>query len=895
MAIRCSVNRRAAATLALPAGHYHGSSNTRSSTSTRPSSTSSWWDTSISEVNGKAPLSDARKASLQKKWMAWLKSAGYDPSSSSSSSTLSTPTSKAFFDSQTYDDSSITRPSTARTSFKTRTITPPLLQSLNTHQDVPSTSSLDPLVDYEKHGLIPRSPLRLYQLVTFAYRAKKESIIYDVLHKIRHNPLYGEVEVQALFAVLDLPVDTGRHTHQVRAARREGRTIEENKISQDLFFSAWTRLWDLHGESLSFDPSQAAHILQTLLHILSTTSTPSIRSEEAVSAKTLRHLVFLAGLDENPILALDLLTYILYPHFLALSTFKPLDKSSLPPASKTQKDDIPLILHDILRSGIIPSSVIKEFDLSSIIGRGSLLSSEKFSRLLKQTLLRMVIRTYTNRKRLDRATSCLKLLEDMDDDGRGMTISTPSIMQLQKDQQRERDVNLLRDVCKSALQASETSGQWVNRISEILSNALLFTASTSSGLKQIWDLPSSLLARNEADLHLLRLFFDTALPPSPPVVHHSRIRYTAAMMVWKALHSALGPGKIDEVVRLSMDQAVRILAFTSRTYSEENMARFANYFSSSSPSPKIQQDEESTQRHDFIRMIRYIRERIFFTPQQCTTKQANDILSILLTSTPISGDIKAQQNKVKAIIQLYETFISPNMRLAGQPFYLQRRNLVPLVQAVNSLSDTSSLGTDSNGAKNTLTRRKQADSIIHRFIQDRSDDYQKSHRLARDDLTTITRAFLANGDRNSAFGVLSRMIQDAQIPSLGDVEAIIEDMLSSDPETGLQVLENCLQAGLKIDRRSWRNFADALGGQVEKNWKEILQDLRMKYAQMKPRNISRQPARRRSQGESASRIDAPPPYPYHRARARALTHRISPKDTASASHSRSPQKQHVEA
>ncbi|CAD6576457.1 MAG: hypothetical protein CYPHOPRED_006010, partial [Cyphobasidiales sp. Tagirdzhanova-0007] len=301
-----------------------------------------------------------------------------------------------------------------------------------------STSSLDPLYDFVTHGLLPQSQSRIRQLILSAQDSCQPKIVKEILAALRKLPS-TDLEEIARHALLVYPVVRPYHAFRDRSARlskSRNRQTAAVHIPQDMFLENWNRLWTVRGESLRLQPEVASHLLEVILDLPAQDGL-DYGKESEVSA--LRHLLFLAGLDQHPVLALDLLTHIIEPHAItALPYLEELPRYS---QKETASDDIPLVLHDLLRAGIVTSTVIKEFDVTSAIGKASILPKDQYNVLLSQLLLRMITRTYAIMRRFDRALLLLRYLQ-------------PLPGAFARPEQESRDVVLIKDVCIAALQQS---------------------------------------------------------------------------------------------------------------------------------------------------------------------------------------------------------------------------------------------------------------------------------------------------------------------------------------------------------------------------------------------------------------------------------------------------------
>ena len=624
-----------------------------------------------------------------------------------------------------------------------------------------STSSLDPLLDYVTHKLIPRSPTRAGRLVLLAHNRREASLLAEILLKIRDNS-NSEVEEAALLALLRCPVQQQYHAHRVRSAslHNENQVHKENlPISQKLLMTVWRRLWELRGETLKLEPDLAKTTLEILLDL----PVDGIQRGPESGARALRHLLFLAGLDRNPALALDLLAHIIVPH--ALVSIPHLADLPYYSQSTTAIDDIPLVLHDLLRAGIITSSVIKEFDLSETYSKASTLSAGDAHDQLGQTLLRMIVRTYANMQKFHRATLLLRYLKPLEGAIAG--------------KQHQKDAKLTKDVCIAALHASSTTGKWVGRVAIIITSALL-------GKLRVWP-PKS--GDEGIDSKLLKLYFDTALPFQTVTMPLRRIKRSSASLVWKALHTCNTSTSFSP----SLDQMSRLLNHFSRETTKETHELLGNFFSDSA---------DDLEWSEQLLIIRHIQEYLKVSPHDWTFSQVNDILFTLLTSGAPSS--KLRKVRGHTTLQIYGFLVSASAEASISAFTLRTDNLVPLVKLIRSLPDPTDDGS---------SREEEADLVIHRYLKDR----QGYRMLDPVDMTSVAAAFFENDDREAGLRVFRRMLEIRRVPRLADLKALFSELAKADLELAANMYMQAIHVGLKPIPEIGKQLRDQFHGNLDRS------------------------------------------------------------------------------
>ena len=294
---------------------------------------------------------------------------------------------------------------------------------------VASTSSLDPLVDWRTYGLVPRTATGAKHLLLAANDAALDiTQIEQILDSYRLADQRAvlkdsaSLEYQALITLLS--------ERYVGTATQK----KTKSISSAVFLMAWNRLWSHQGENLTLAPSFAKYLLRQVMRLKAVASDDVLSAYNAsLQLSALRHLLFQADIQRTSILALNLLTQTLLPKVslhdnsgmyaaipeMSLGEDTPTTVlPALPTGVYTR--DLPLLLHDLLRAGIITPEVIREFDLSAAVAKQSSVaarlarhlernsaSSEQAlehdlkevkdaENVLRQVLLRIIARTYSS-------------------------------------------------------------------------------------------------------------------------------------------------------------------------------------------------------------------------------------------------------------------------------------------------------------------------------------------------------------------------------------------------------------------------------------------------------------------------------------------------------------------
>ena len=748
---------------------------------------------------------------------------------------------------------------------------------------------VDILDAFMRSRKLPKTQRGLRQLVDAAFALGREKALYQVVAACQAEGLRIELAQYALQCILELPVIRPYHQHMEKLNRRTRRALLQKSsvlavdpealrrrtlshshpasvrregmlgeaetlpkpISLKLFFQAWETLWQLMGERLDMASDEAGQVLERLLLLPSPASVAEDRIDAdgrreagaAYRTRALRHLLFLAGIEEHPDLALDLLTSLVSP--LALSTPAHLSATPVGQASagRVSVEEVVLILQDLLRSGIIRPSLITEFNLSGIVNRSLDLPADTFLALLRQVLLRVLVRCYANRYDFDRSTLLLRYPETVEGD---------------TEADRLKDGQLLESVCEAALRASSEDGKWVGRVGALLALGL-------QGKLPFWR-----KGRHSPPHRLLRYFFDTALPTK--INEHTSVRskYTPAALLWKALQVYEGdrqeqqaspnpgstssptpgsefdsppvPGEPEPVYQLPLHHLIEI----ARTFSWplgqgliERLRCFIPEYARAAEDDHSVLAIATTQTKDFLRVMGQIRDVLRDGREgQITSTDANSILHASLSSKltgrafgfhdystflPLREEtIRQPSEPVRLLSAQLPAALSDRQKLESlQPaidrvaeqiyhlcqtspltantFVLEGKNLVPLVRTLIRLPDPPvSKGT---------TRVSEGEACVRAFLRDKN---ARHGTIDHTELTAAARAFFVLGNREAGLAVFARLLEERRVPDLVDIRTILDDVALADPALLVETLAEMIDVGFAVDMTTVLNLAHIL-------------------------------------------------------------------------------------
>ena len=726
---------------------------------------------------------------------------------------------------------------------------------------------------------LPQSQRGIRRLVDAAFALGRKEALHQVVAACQAASARIELAQYALQCILELPIDRPYHQHMEKLNRRTRRALARKSsvlagdaealrrrvlansdsrsirragepeeagtlpepISQELFFQTWETLWQLTGERLDMASDDATQILEHLLLLPPPDGvagdTPAAAGPREAGAayrtRALRHLLFLAGIEEHPDLALDLLTSLVSP--LALCTPAHLHATSirLASAGRATVEDMVLILQDLLRSGIIRSSLIAEFNLSGIVNRSLDLPADTFLALLRQVLLRVLVRCYANRYDFDRSTLLLRYLETIEGD---------------TESDRLKDGQLLESVCKAALRASREDGKWVPRVGALLALGL-------QGRLPFWR-----KGQHSPPHRLLRYYFDTALPPKVNEHASKRSKYSSAALIWKALQvyeedrkehqasrssvstpmptadsddSASMFGELEPVYQLPLyhlSEVAQTFSWPLQQSFTEDLRYFIPEYADAAQDGQAVLATATTQTKDFLRAIIQMQDTLqdgregqltsteaniilhtvlsskltardfgvhghnaYLPVREETERQSSEPVSLLSAQQPIESSARQRLESLQPAIdcvaeQIYQLFqASPS--LTADTFVLEGKNLVPLVRTLLRLPDPPM----SKGP----TRASEGEACVRAFLRDKSARHGGIDPI---ELTGAARAFFLLGNREAGLAVFARMLKERRVPDLVDIRTILVDVAQADPALLVETLAEMIDVGFAVDR-----------------------------------------------------------------------------------------------
>ncbi|KAL7009792.1 hypothetical protein EMMF5_000700 [Cystobasidiomycetes sp. EMM_F5] len=648
----------------------------------------------------------------------------------------------------------------------------------------------DVLYNWQSLSILPKIHERAAQLSLAASDQGLSFVdniaIWDALRE--HDQKFNSsLERTALEAILILrnvnrPIHA-HHAHRVSAVRYDA-AKRYPLVNDAIYFTAWQRLWDLGGEGVQMEAAPAKKLLEYLLNeeppFTGSSGQTKIQLRKP-NTRSLRHLLFLAGINDNPVLALDLFTHVCFPYFLT----KPAHTVTAPETSdpsgasdgavefgESFRNDMSLILHDVLRSGIIPSFLLQRSQLLALISkRESVFSrvASSFSatpleaaasgtQVLHQTLLRIIITCYSETYRAhERATLLLRLLEPVPQTDASV------------------DAAIFIDVCTSALNASAIDGRWVGRVAGSLILALTGKVHLQTGGSSMSSPPV-----DEQWRQLLRLFFDTALPEG---ALGKRVRASSASLVWKALSCALPHGEVAGLRVLSASQ----LAHLARSAVGPYRATRGDTVDSSSGSDSTDPLSPSADLAVLIKVtLHSVQQQSLFSA--CTEGSANYLLQELLFALHTTRKRISQQSLGDMLADLREIY----QIFKHSGFTPNTRNLVPLADLMRSKSNSKAVDPDSR-------------SVIDSFLTERSNRAD----LDPCQMTSVLRACIVNHDAQGAADVLELLLRQRLTPSLADLGIILSVIASGSPRLALKWINQMLKAGMTGDSKLWRSIYQA--------------------------------------------------------------------------------------
>lgn len=617
-----------------------------------------------------------------------------------------------------------------------------------------STSRGPAFQEFLKDGTLPDTRNRLSQLMEDAYRAGREDVLERLLAKFEEQTEKIWMVEHALRAILALPVQAPYHAHIARLNRRTRRAVrktsarqeEDDGISYIFFSSAWQQLWDLCGPDVHLEPNLARSILPTIMAMR--VDSPS--RLQAFQLPALRHLLFSAGITENPSLGLDLLAHAVAPHTFA-SAFHHAQIQRHPPTASV--DEIVLIMQDLLRAGVLKPETVNEFNLPLVISKSLELPADQFIQLLRQTVLRIVARSYTARHVHDRALFVLRYLDLVEG---GMELD------------RRKDGALAVDICMSALNASEHDGKWVSRVATLLIMAL-------QGRLPYWTAPYM-------PPKLFQTFFSVALPVKRKQHPSIRSKYIPAALVWKAARAAAGADLA--LSNLSITHLGQIMAAFSRPFKDKSLSDSQVHFDDYKASATV------ARLQDLVNVARVICECIKDGREgQIASADANRIIGVLLRSE--AGAAESQQER--ALLVEHEERILDVTRdlyalLCDSPFTLSDRFListdilVPLVRVVARSSSPQA-----------------AREIVRDYLRQRRALHGQPTPL---ELSTVARAFFVAGDRSAGLAVFTQLLQQRSLPDLVDIKILLRDVAECDALMAVELLQEMVDVGFRLDHNT---------------------------------------------------------------------------------------------
>lgn len=608
---------------------------------------------------------------------------------------------------------------------------------------------------------LPKTPAEAVQLVNVVAQGPKAlSRLRGVLKRLKACP--PQIRIAALSAALAFPVvpSTQWHDKSVRSSARnavfDSNGTRAGVILDDItFHNLWSDLWSLAGETLNLSPDVATRILKNILSFpLPKGKKLRVSADDSCCGKAMRTLLFLAGLEDNPALAVNVLGRLLQSNLYHLnngasSSFGQLDTFADLDVEETLADinDIVLILQDLLRSGILSSTTVNSFKLSEVITQAPTMSDDEFKHILKQTLLRIILQYYVDHGEQRYISRVAGLLEFTDTSA------------LKKDSATDRDLSLMLNVAKDAMIQLRMDPRYASAAGRIL--------------RQLVQLQGVCLEQRDNTVGendqaafqvqgLLRDYFKIVLTGSAPEIDLLDVAKEVTYLWQAAVQAKLLPEK--EFTILDLPQLVCFLELGTRV--------------NDAPTQSLSR-QAATVLSD--RLQEAIKKR-----EALENDLVNDALASLLAHSTMSS--VSVSSSVDSILKLYHFFKTSDVVPGG--FSLQSKNLRSLVQMARSRTQGSPQldNIDEDAIPSSS-------SIIDHFMRCRSSWQAVPHP----DYTALAGALLDNGEYDASRQVMQQLLRIKEVPSLEDVEIALKILSRDQPDEVRHIISDAKEEGLLVE------------------------------------------------------------------------------------------------
>lgn len=605
-------------------------------------------------------------------------------------------------------------------------------------------------------GEIPHTPTDAIRLVNIIAQSPKPlAKINRLLARLDNQP--NQVQIAALSACLAYPVlahaDWNKQT--LRKARNDASRygIPDPRLALDdvTFYKIWTRLWGLAGETLHIPPDVATRTLKNILSIPPPKKMLG-KPESARLGKPLRTLLFLAGLEDNPTLAVSVLGQLLRPNMYCptrLASAAHLDPDTVKTRGLTiptaEVNDIVLILQDLLRSGILSPTVVNRFGLSEAISKAPSMLNDDFENLLKQTLLRIILQYYVDHGEHRYISRLARLVQPISQ----FTSKSDGDISL-------RDITLLRDAIAVSLQHLRIDQTHAATVARDLRHLLRMVQDYSPN-------PDATISGKSIpmpDLHrLLHSYFKIVFTDDLDVADVSKFSEEVARL-WQSVKDTFAP---DDLPQLSAAYLACLL---------EHMTAARGM---------VDQDTVA----DTARMLYSEVHRSMTVARTIDNGSANHILASMVLSVQTIASAEEQSTLVFDLYRFFQT----SSKVTGG-FSLQGRNLRSLVKLARSHATSMA----DSAREPELEDMPTSSSILDHFMRTRSEWQAVPHS----DYTALAGALLDNGDLAASRQVLQQLLRTKQVPSLEDVEICLQSLATTHPEDAQKIVSQAREEGLLV-------------------------------------------------------------------------------------------------
>ncbi|KAK9898228.1 hypothetical protein P389DRAFT_166556 [Cystobasidium minutum MCA 4210] len=579
----------------------------------------------------------------------------------------------------------------------------------------------------------------------------------NILLELMPEECSPQVEIAALTDCLAFPVMP--HADWNLKSLDKARSQAYNKgwlgprivIDDVTFYKVWMRLCDLAGENVKVSSEVAT---RTLKHILTLPSPKKLmlKPEPYRVGKALRQLLFLAGLEDNPTLAVNILAQTIHinifcsENLLAAAQLDPGQAASLQTAvPAAEVNDIVLILQDLLRSGIFSPSLVNRFGLSEVISKAPTLSSEAFGALLKQTLLRIILQYYVDHGEQRYIPNIASVIKSIDTTNSKEAVAS-----------QESDLTLLLDAAKTSLTHLRYDPRHAASVARCIARLLQALPDSMPQTQSNNDEPSTPLGDVR---RVVNDYFQIVLDPATEEIEEAAIA-TDLSRLWRTLSDtrALNVELLPSITILQQARLLKILSLSKDDELEALLLDAARHLAKRAQlavdrGTKLGNHVANSVLHGVVHLGRHLH-----------TKQAEhfDVLG-----------------------QIYDLFRRQDSVLGG--FSLQSQTLRPLIQFLQQVTPS----TAEEAGDSTVS----SSFVIGHFMRTRSAWKVVPHA----DYTALAGALLDNGEPDAARQVLKQIFDAKEVPSLEDVEICLKILARKHPLQARKIIDNAQKEGLLVE------------------------------------------------------------------------------------------------